>query len=497
MTDKMLDLKPELVLRLLSSVDLALLPKKYRDQVKTLQKRAGELSASAFWLHASTADRDNGQLLSEWTFHSEILSSPYISQSRAISVKLTGSISTTISPLEVHLELYRKLDEDLDVEVWSIGSAAKVFAQDPSPATLSSYITRVSALPLSRLGETRYDLPWPLNAVNNDLREGVDGAELARCAEAGMLGTFDDWLAAERRWRSKAVESGDFLSWNNGFYLSRDLNVFGPPPINRISIRTAGQMEISQLLDVVRQLKVGPKRETLLWLIMSSLRTDIASVEQGHVQQILDVYFDSGALDLPLTARRTRLFGLGSSIWSDERVAALAHRYGLEGQKVRARLVDILAAFSVYPTYRGLLAHVRTPINPAGLNQPSLQPSPEAFVVRESDPLPVRAGVVLLQLRFNKLDNLNIERASADLVARPGALSDAARLLKKREPGDKVRQDFAYQLAKQVRIAGNEPAGVLLDTLKTNVSAAPTAVADSDVAQTLGLPCLVSHSRNL
>ncbi|MGO8154496.1 NACHT domain-containing NTPase [Rhizobium leguminosarum] len=489
--DKIWGMEPELLLRLLASVDLALVPKKYGDQVKALQKRAGEVASSAFWINASTGERDNAQVLAEWALHPEILRSPFAPHSRALLVRLTENTSTTISPLEMQSEFYRKLDEDLDVRAWPVVNAAKIFTQDPSPATLASYVTSVTALPLNWLGEMRYDVPWPLKAINNDIREGADGAQLAKAAEEGALGNFDTWLAAERRWRSKPVDAVDFLSWNKGLYLSCDIDAAGPPPITRISTKSNGAADgIGQLLDVASELKVGPKRETLLWLIISSLRNDRALIEQGYAQKILEVYFEGEAPLVPLSAKRARIFSLGASVWSDERVAELAHRYGLEGQRVHARLVDLLAAFNANPQLRGLLAHVRTPVNPASRPHTGVNPSEEALVTRDGDPVGVRAGVTLLRLRFNELEGIDMERASADLIA-CGSSFEAARLLKAREPGDKVRQDFAFQLAKQLRVAGREPAGALLDLLNANVSAAPTALGSNEVAQALGLPCLV------
>ncbi|WP_438749164.1 hypothetical protein [Pararhizobium sp. O133] len=118
-----------------------------------------------------------------------------------------------------------------------------------------------------------------------------------------------------------------------------------------------------------------------------------------------------------------------------------------------------------------------------------MEPNEEAFIIRDDDTVGVRAGVILLRLRFSKLDGIDLEQASSDLVE-GGASVEAARLLKAREPADRLRQDFAFQLAKQLRAAGSEPAGALLDLLNVNVSAAPTSLGRNDVAEALGLPCL-------
>ena len=488
---KFLGMEAEVVLPLLASVDLALVPKKYGDHIKSMQKRAGEIVSSAFWLNASTGERDSTQALAELVFLPEILRSPYAPPSKPILVRLTENVSTTISSFEVQSEIYRKLDKDLDPKVWPVVNAAKAFAEDPCPATLAGYVRSVSALPSNWLAETRCELPWPLKAVNNDIREGADGAQLAKAAEAGALGNLEKWLAAELRWRSKPLDAAEFLSWNTGFYLNNDIDAVGPPPITRISTKADGVTnEINRLLDVVRQVHAGPKRETLLWLVISSLRHVRASLKLDYTRKILDLYFDDNASDVPITVRRARIFSLSASIWSDERVVELAHRFGLEGQRIQARLVDILSAFNSNPLLRGLLAHVRTPINPDSRAYTGVEPSEEALVTKDSDPTGVRAGVTLLRLRFDKVDGLDLERASIDLVERTMTTVEAARLLKAREPGDRLRQDLAYELVKQLDLMGKESPGALLDLLNSNVSAAPTALASDEVAHPLGLPCL-------
>ncbi len=492
---KFLDMKPEVVLPVFASVDLTVVPKKHSRQLKELQKQAGELVSSAFWSRLSIGDREHAQMLREWTYPPALTRTSYPNRSRQISVALAGAAYTSLNLLQPTFELYRSIDEDIDEKLWPVVSAAKLFSKDPSPATLARCVEIFAALEPTSLAEMRYDIPWPLRAMINELRDGHNATELVEAAEKGEFGNKKAWLAAERRWQGGPVQPNEFLIWANGFYINRDIGVVGPPPINRISSRSTKTSDsIADLLEFAMQLPHGPKRETLMWLATSSLRNQRDSVQRNYIRQVLDIYFD-GPEQLAFSPRKARIFALGSVIWSDIRVHQLAHEFGIQGHKVAARLADLLTAFNSNPDLRGLLAHVRTPISLTG-RPAAITANERALTTEENDPLAVRVGVALLRLRCGQVENMDLENAAADLTNISGAaLFDAARLLKQmREPGDELRQEFAYQLAKHARVAGHDSKGPLLDLLNSNVSASPTGLARLNVAKTLGLPCLLQEN---
>lgn len=489
--DKFLRSEPSKILHLLAPVDLGMLPKRYREQVKELQRIAGEATSSLFWREAAIRERENQQALTDCLFHPELLRRmPHGASVRQIHINVVGNAATNLTALDSSAELYRGVESDLDAAAWPLLNAVRNFSLQPSPETLASYIRILSKIPHEELGAIRYDLPWPLRAVNDDLRDGADIGDLLSCTESGKFGHLENWRAAEGRWRTKALEPEEFLDWNSGYYLSNHLDVSGPPPVTTISNRMPRSVaSTEEFLPVIRELTDQAKRDKLLSIVVNDLRSDREAVKSG-VRELLDVYFQDGWEALPLNVRRSRIFTLGPVIWTDPRIAQLANKYGLEGKRVTARASELIDIYNAQPSLRGLLGLFRGAPESDKIRRSVVEPIAEAFNYRDDDTIAVRAGVTLLRLRFNRLNEFDPERAAADLVAQPGALYEAARLLKERETRDPVRQELAYHLARQLKIAGSEPSAALFDLLKANVSATPTAMATAEMARELRLPCL-------
>ena len=58
-------------------------------------------------------------------------------------------------------------------------------------------------------------IPWPLAACINFCDTELDALDLARKADAGLLGDLDNWLGAEHRWRTDGVTERDIGSMSD------------------------------------------------------------------------------------------------------------------------------------------------------------------------------------------------------------------------------------------------------------------------------------------
>ena len=102
---------------------------------------------------------------------------------------------------------------------WRVYESAARFLQNPSKETLARELRRVAPV-IDRdvrgpsLGP-QSQIPWPLAACIGMCDDKKDALDMARKANAGLLGDRDSWLAAEHRWRTVGVTEQDLISMSD------------------------------------------------------------------------------------------------------------------------------------------------------------------------------------------------------------------------------------------------------------------------------------------
>jgi hypothetical protein len=109
---------------------------------------------------------------------------------------------------------------------WAHIRAVSDFLKHPSKSALATCLKADSCEELAQL---RGFFPWLLQTV---LAEHLEGVPLDQLAEEVMQGDFgepNDWIAAELRWKKHGFKPRDFLTWNSGRYITREIARVGAP----------------------------------------------------------------------------------------------------------------------------------------------------------------------------------------------------------------------------------------------------------------------------
>lgn len=491
--DRFLLSDPAVILRSLARLEPMSLTKSQRDQLKNVQLKAGELSALTFVRSVASNHRDISQSVSEWVLLPDLQRYHRIRPSVGIPVTVVKNIMTHVVPLDV-LGRYYFPSADIigpNHDNWPVFNEAIKFLRDPTPDSLASCGKEIFYKHRGVEERSSLELPWPLHHLLLDLKEAQDPEKTLELAQSGQFGDRPAWLEAELRWRDRTLTVDDFLSWSDGNFLSPQIATVGAPALyNVLPFEERPGLGVLSLVNIINQLKSVSKREYLLWIaVISQSRPPVFN--EGGISEILSVYFQDGIEAIPLTRRRGGVFMLPSLTWTDPRIPELAHKFGMSGRRVGARLPDVVAALVERPELRGLLAHVRGAFGMSRSTIPENIPN-EVFEVSDSDPLDVRAGAILLRLRTGNVNGLELDVAAKWLAeCSNSVLSEVARLLQtSTEPVGAIRERFAFEVARQLRLVGKEPRGRLRDLLNKNMSAKSTGLLNDNVSIELKLPCL-------
>ncbi|MEX0926929.1 MAG: hypothetical protein WD208_09485 [Dehalococcoidia bacterium] len=109
-------------------------------------------------------------------------------------------------------------------------SAAR-FGQDPTAHALATELRILGSLDRSTHASNGWaNFPWPMAACLAVCKTPTQFEAMARRVEAGELGSTDEWLAAERRWRNEGVGVRDFAcTWNEDHPFTSDIAEVGFP----------------------------------------------------------------------------------------------------------------------------------------------------------------------------------------------------------------------------------------------------------------------------
>ncbi len=93
---------------------------------------------------------------------------------------------------------------------WLPYYAAALFLGDPTKDSLAAALRELGEkCPVAELRAEATRLPWPMASSLLEVAAPEDLERLARAAEDGRLGDYDDWEAAELRWKTRGVTFAD------------------------------------------------------------------------------------------------------------------------------------------------------------------------------------------------------------------------------------------------------------------------------------------------
>lgn len=490
-TSRLLDhffgMKPDKIMRVLATIDAQIIPKKYRKSIEVAQQEAGELLCLRAMPHMTMNEADNVKIGSRGPFALPPLSLQGIG---VLTVGVSERLAVRVPSLQWSHDYYSSAPGNFNSAKWPIFEASRKFAVNPGPEALADAVASLANVGNAALAEARQFAPWPLQLLINDMREGHEARLLAEKSMNGDFGDKHDWLKAEARWRGEEAGLADYLSFDDGFYAGKTMGISGLPPMNRVTIEQRPGLSGTALMKAAEKLD-GPKFELVLWLItMTLMRPAEPKIDQHTLNGLLELYFDGRTQEASSSGRRKRLFSLGSAIWSDVRVIEFANLLGLNNQTVTVALPLLLKILIDQPHLRGLLAHVRSSA-PGSARSLKLALPEEILAINQDDSDAVKAGIILLRLHMDEIDDLDLSSAAEILTGNQNLANDAAKLIKViRQPEDPVTSEFAYQLAQHTRLSGKEPRGSLVDLLSAAVSASPTDLGTAEKSASLGLPCL-------
>jgi hypothetical protein len=202
-------------------------------------------------------------------------------------------LSMEIAPLEA-TTTYSLTDGDTkEVEAWSGVRALAKFFENPSKQTLAEALRKNINFhdvfePFARR------LPWVLNTILEDHRQGVDLCQLADETANGEFGDTTDWQQAEQRWRLRGIEGTDFLTWNSGRYLSRDIAKIGAPfPLHySVSPGNVKQDRLESFISTLQSLSSPLKRLGLVEALLFALLHSRGDVRELIIDKIVGMSLD-------------------------------------------------------------------------------------------------------------------------------------------------------------------------------------------------------------
>lgn len=130
-----------------------------------------------------------------------------------LNVRSTPRLSVSLPSLSSRIHDWpRIVDFCGSREEWSSVKLLAEFAVDPNSATLSGALRGIAEDPNPLVIRLVSSAPWPLATVVEGIRFSLDGGPsgedyanfvvASASAQSGRFGSFDDWSAAEARWKS-------------------------------------------------------------------------------------------------------------------------------------------------------------------------------------------------------------------------------------------------------------------------------------------------------
>jgi hypothetical protein len=155
---------------------------------------------------------------------------------------------------------------------WAVIESISQFIKEPSKETLANVAG--SLVHWKNQGElAELVCPWPVQSIIADFEEGCPISTLVAESRDGRFGDLSDWKKAEERWSTSGLLSQDFIKWNDGRYLNREIAEIGAPAI--ITMRRSRRAEFPDFdlaLETTRRISSVKKRHRVMGVVLDGIR---------------------------------------------------------------------------------------------------------------------------------------------------------------------------------------------------------------------------------
>ncbi|MCK1337081.1 hypothetical protein IVB38_13860 [Bradyrhizobium sp. 38] len=251
--------------------------------------------------------------------------------------------------------------DDFSKPAWEAMRLAAQFASSPSKKNLAACIRAFADSKVGSVRALSRILPWPISTL---LREATGAAEhlkrLASEIEAGSRGDVDQWIAAEKRWKTVGLVENDFCCATEVGWFGPEIAERGAPLwLDGVDRPSAPMAMIQRLIAISRKVenrRMGAAlRDAAASLVSFGPRRDVSS--ESEAELILDVLlssryrFSHGAIEFAL--------GLDQRMWSPPAIAnklgnLLSLSDGYEANHPAIRDI-VLKTVEEHPDFEGLL----------------------------------------------------------------------------------------------------------------------------------------------
>lgn len=172
---------------------------------------------------------------------------------------------------------------DLSLPGWALVSSAIRFEEEPSAATLARELRALSEFWEPNWKTHRFKFAWPFQVCLASCTNPADLTDLAKRAEAGMLGQMSDWIEAEQRWVTSGISEADirYMVDDKVWPYDERIATIGfaewdfQPPMNRLESAVW-----NKLFELHESLVSGKMKVTLSRILYQSLLRIEKSQEQ-------------------------------------------------------------------------------------------------------------------------------------------------------------------------------------------------------------------------
>lgn len=171
---------------------------------------------------------------------------------------------------------------------WAPYIAAARFAEAPNAQSLSRELSWLSSLWHLNFRTHNIDLPWPIAACLLASANQDDLSTLSRKAAAGQLGSYEDWILAEERWRERGITSQDLVCLTNDWWpFNNEIRSVGYPlAASYLDLSDTDFSFAWSLLGTCHEDSVGEKARARFGELIHDIFEFLVMVPSGHTLNI-------------------------------------------------------------------------------------------------------------------------------------------------------------------------------------------------------------------
>lgn len=378
---------------------------------------------------------------------------------------------------------------------WEFLAALQSFARSPSKATLSEIFISLDQYQSKDANLVpRFQYPWPLDSTWQDAVEGRSLSEISRLVTDGAFGDTREWYHAELRWNQKGISREDLFSWNDGFYLTRNIANVGAPAFNRrFRFGNFGQEQVAVFLELIRNIEPFRKRLRLFSFIVNRSSEKPIPELGPVVSQLIESARISGCEAELAHQVLMCLPGLPAMQGLFEFLDRVGRTGGLRSSSPPLSLATIVKAFNTCPSHRGLLDLAVHGLLSSRVEAPLRALHISAFEAQDGDSESIRRAVAILRILSGAWRPQEVEKLAADILYAPNDLivyRVGEVIRRSSSESNTNKQGLLLSLLSKMQQNNIYARQQLLELLKSEVEATPTALWEEKVCKRLNVPCI-------